>query len=124
MTGDSFRVFVRQRTVGPEQEADKCLPAAAFLRRRAKLERRIRMKKSGSVFTAKRFMAGVLAACLAGCGGGDDGKILGTGAGSGGSGPGPAGTEPALGAAGAVGGFGGNAGITNRGTRNPGLWGP
>src|SRR3954469_8217132 len=74
------------------------------------------MKKSGSVFTAKGFMAGVLAACLAGCGGGDDGKILGTGSGSVGLGPGAAGTAPALGAAGACGGFGGNAGMTNQGT--------
>src|SRR3954453_19938036 len=76
----------------------------------------MRMKKSGSVFTAKGFMAGVLAACLAGCGGGDDGKILGTGSGSVGLGPGAAGTGPALGAAGAFGGFGGNAGMTNQGT--------
>src|SRR4051812_46203341 len=74
------------------------------------------MKKSGSVFTAKGFMAGVLAACLAGCGGGDDGKILGTGSGSGSASPGPAGASPALGAAGAFGGFGGNAGMTNEGT--------
>src|SRR4051812_50067624 len=72
------------------------------------------MKKSGSVFTAKGFMAGVVAACLAGCGGGDDGKIFGTGSGS--AGPGPAGAAPALGAAGAFGGFGGNAGMTNQGT--------
>src|SRR3954471_2921865 len=76
----------------------------------------MRMKKSGSVFTAKGFMAGVLAACLAGCGGGDDGKILGTGSGSGSGSPGPAGASPALGAAGAFGGFGGNAGMTNQGT--------
>src|SRR4051812_29849398 len=74
------------------------------------------MKKSGSVFTAKGFMAGVLAACLAGCGGGDDGKIFGTGSGSGSASPGPAGAAPALGAAGAFGGFGGNAGMTNHGT--------
>src|SRR3954470_14728664 len=74
------------------------------------------MKKRGSLLRAKGFMAGVLAACLAGCGGGDDGKILGTGAGSGGSGPGPAGAAPALGGAGAFGGFGGNAGMTNQGT--------
>src|SRR3954468_14740688 len=73
------------------------------------------MKKSGSVFTAKGFTACVLAACLAGCGGGDDGKILGTGSGSGG-GPGPAGAAAALGAAGAFGGFGGNAGMTHHGT--------
>ena len=72
------------------------------------------MKKSGSVFTAKGLMAGVLAAFLAGCGGGDDGKILGTGGGAGG--PGAAGAAPALGAAGAFGGFGGNAGMTNQGT--------
>src|SRR3954463_309239 len=79
------------------------------------------MKKSGSVFTAKGFMAGVLmagvlAACLAGCGGGDDGKILGAGSGSGSASPGPAGAAPALGAAAAFGGFGGNAGMTNQGT--------
>lgn len=74
------------------------------------------MKKCGSVFTAKGFMAGVLAACLAGCGGGDDGKILGAGSGSGSASPGPAGAAPALGAAGAFGGFGGNAGMTNQGT--------
>src|SRR4051812_47582761 len=72
------------------------------------------MKKSGSVFTAKGFMAGVLAACLAGCGGGDDGKIFGTGSGS--ADPGPAGAAPALGGAAAFGGFGGNAGMTNQGT--------
>src|SRR3954467_7761962 len=76
----------------------------------------MRMKKSGSVFTAKGFMAGVLAACLAGCGGGDDGKIFGTGSGSGSASPGPAGAAPALGAAAAFGGFGGNAGMTNQGT--------
>src|SRR4051812_49451285 len=74
------------------------------------------MKKSGSVFTAKGFMAGVLAACLAGCGGGDDGKIFGTGSGSGSANPGPAGAAPALGAAAAFGGFGGGAGMTNQGT--------
>ena len=65
------------------------------------------MKKSGSVFTAKGFMAGVVAACLAGCGGGDDGKIFGESGAA--SSPGPAGAAPALGAAGAFGGLGGNA---------------
>src|SRR3954470_25085568 len=72
------------------------------------------MKKSGSVFTAKGFMAGVVAACLAGCGGGDDGKIFGEPGAA--SSPGPAGAAPALGAAGAFGGLGGNAGMTNQGT--------
>src|SRR3954468_6428906 len=71
------------------------------------------MKKSGSVFTAKGFMAGVVAACLAGCGGGDDGKIFGEPGAA--SSPGPAGAAPALGAAGAFGGLGGNAGMTNQG---------
>jgi len=60
------------------------------------------------------FLAAVLAAFMAGCGGGDE--IFGTtgGGGVGGS-PGPAGAAPALGAAAPFGGFGGNAGMTNEG---------
>src|SRR5690349_17826688 len=64
------------------------------------------------------FVAAVLAASLAGCGGGDDGKIFGGGGpGSGSStGPGPAGSAPALGAAAAFAGLdGGGAGMTNEG---------
>jgi hypothetical protein len=74
------------------------------------------MKKSGNGLKAM-FTAGVLAASLAACGGGDDSKILGTG-GLGSNAAvlaGPAGPAPALGAAGAFGGFGGNAGMTNQG---------
>jgi hypothetical protein len=58
-------------------------------------------------------MAAVLAAFMAGCGGGDE--IFGT-SGAGG-GPGPAGPAPALGALGAYGAFGGSgaAGMTNMG---------
>jgi hypothetical protein len=72
------------------------------------------MKKCGSGLTAMWFMAGLFAASLAGCGGGDDSKIFGTGASSGDAGP--AGVAPALGAASAFGGLGGNAGMTNQGT--------
>ena len=63
-------------------------------------------------------VAAVLAAFLAGCGSGDDGKIFGYGTGSGlSTGPGPAGSAPALGAAGAFAGLsGGGAGMTNEGT--------
>src|SRR5438067_3910429 len=64
----------------------------------------------------KLVIASLLAGFIVGCGGGDDGKILGSTGGSGLAGAGPAGAAPALGAAAAFGGFGGNAGMTNQGT--------
>jgi hypothetical protein len=80
------------------------------------------MKKYGSKLTVTWFVAAAFAAFLMGCGGGDNGKILGTGGSAPGAAvvpapvvPGPAGAAPALGAAGAFGGFGGNAGMTNQG---------
>src|SRR3954466_5784485 len=77
------------------------------------------MVKFGSTSKAGQLlMASLFAASIAACGGGDDAKILGgpgvlgpAGAGV----PGPAGAAPALGAAAAFGGFGGNAGMTNQG---------
>src|SRR4051812_3570642 len=77
------------------------------------------MVKFGSTSKAGQLlMASLFAASIAACGGGDDAKILGgpgvlgpAGAGV----PGPAGAAPALGAAAAFGGFGGNARMTNQG---------
>jgi hypothetical protein len=63
-------------------------------------------------------LAAVLSAVAAGCGSGDEilGAPGGSGSGGGGAlGPGPAGPAPDLLAAGAFGGFGGNAGMTNQG---------
>src|SRR3954464_6336734 len=79
------------------------------------------MVKFGSTSKAGQLlMASLFAASIAACGGGDDAKILGgpgvlgpAGAGV----PGPAGAAPALGAAAAFGGFGGNAGMTNQGLK-------
>jgi hypothetical protein len=76
------------------------------------------MNKHGNGFKAQTwFTAAMFAALMTGCGsGGEDGKIFGSGSGAGGN-PGPAGAGPALGAAAAFGGFGGNAGMTNQGIR-------
>jgi hypothetical protein len=79
------------------------------------------MKKYGSKSIVTWFAAAAFAAFLMGCGGGDNGKILGTGGSGSNAGaaavvPGPAGAAPLLGSAGAFGGFGGNAGMTNQGT--------
>src|SRR5438105_7612113 len=74
------------------------------------------MRKFENTSNARKLLiASLLAGSIVACGGGDDGKILGTG-GSGLGAAGPAGAAPALGAAGAFGGFGGNAGMTNQGT--------
>ncbi|MEX0958591.1 MAG: ice-binding family protein [Burkholderiales bacterium] len=78
------------------------------------------MKNLGGGFNARRWLtAAALAAFVAGCGSGDDGKIFGSGgaglSGSG-AGPGPAGAAPVLGtAAGFAGLAGGGAGMTNQG---------
>src|SRR5438552_3807498 len=75
------------------------------------------MRKFENTSNARKLViASLLAGFIVGCGGGDDGKILGSTGGSGLAGAGPAGAAPALGAAGAFGGFGGNAGMTNQGT--------
>src|SRR5438105_734503 len=74
------------------------------------------MRKFENTSNARKLLiASLLAGSIVACGGGDDGKILGTG-GSGLGAAGPAGAAPALGAAAAFGGFGGNAGMTNQGT--------
>jgi hypothetical protein len=73
------------------------------------------MNEYGSGFKTRAWlMAAVLAAFMAGCGGGDE--IFGITGGAAGS-PGPAGPAPALGALGAYGAFGGSgaAGMTNQG---------
>ena len=71
------------------------------------------MDKQGS--GSKAWLWFVAAAFLAGCGSGDEGRILGTGGSGVGGSPGPAGAAPALGTAAAYGTFGGSAGMTNQG---------